>query len=203
MDRRHRSQIIVDLIHEYNIEVMAEIGVWRGRTMKRILRSDAADILKEYWAVDIWKAIDPEYYTGREYCSFARVHTTNVGPDTYRNPSWQDLYLNSCKYMPWFKQLRVVRASSVDTVEKLWPEHYFPDGYFDLVFIDADHHYEAVKGDILSWLRVLKRSGIMCGHDYKSYKYPGVAQAVDEIFGEKNIIKASDHVWIRKFGEKQ
>lgn len=56
----------------------------------------------------------------------------------------------------------------------------FPDGYFDLVFIDAQHSYEAVKADVLTWRPKVKAGGILAGHDY-GRGHPGVMAAVDEL----------------------
>lgn len=39
---------------------------------------------------------------------------------------------------------------------------------FDLIFIDADHSYEATKLDIQSWKDKIKKGGILCGHDCES-----------------------------------
>ncbi len=36
---------------------------------------------------------------------------------------------------------------------------------FDIIFIDGDHRYSAVKQDILDWLPKLKEGGLLCGHD--------------------------------------
>ncbi len=51
---------------------------------------------------------------------------------------------------------------------------------FDLVFIDADHSYEATKADIDAWLPLVRVGGVICGHDYGIARYPGVRKAVDE-----------------------
>lgn len=42
----------------------------------------------------------------------------------------------------------------------------FPDYYFDLVFIDADHHKNFVIEDVLAWTPKVKKKGILSGHDF-------------------------------------
>ncbi len=48
----------------------------------------------------------------------------------------------------------------------------------DAIFIDGDHSYEAVRGDISRWLPLLRSGGTLCGHDLDR---PGVSQAVEEL----------------------
>ena len=57
----------------------------------------------------------------------------------------------------------------------------FNDSYFDFVYIDADHEYEAVKNDILHWWPKVKKGGLLCGHDYATPAIPGVSVAVNEV----------------------
>jgi hypothetical protein len=59
-----------------------------------------------------------------------------------------------------------------------------------MVFIDADHSYEAVKQEI-AWARKLDIM-IISGHDYNQ-THPGVIRAVDEAFGKK--IEVVGNVW--------
>ena len=56
----------------------------------------------------------------------------------------------------------------------------FEDNYFDMVFIDAEHTYEAVKQDIQDWYPKVKRGGFLAGHDRE---FPGVTKALGEEFG--------------------
>jgi hypothetical protein len=57
------------------------------------------------------------------------------------------------------------------------------------VFIDAAHDYDNVKADILAWYPKCK--GVIAGHDY-FLTYPGVMNAVDELF-ENEVIKKYEY----------
>jgi hypothetical protein len=69
----------------------------------------------------------------------------------------------------------------------------FPDNYFDLIYIDADHTYEGCLQDIKDWYPKVKSGGFVTGDDYTRAraKYTGVVfgviEAVDEFFKEKNL----------------
>jgi cephalosporin hydroxylase len=68
----------------------------------------------------------------------------------------------------------------------------------DFVFIDAGHTYEDAKADIEAWWNHVAPNGWMCGDDYCEH-YPGVVQAVNEFFVERNIpVKCIDgtDLWV-------
>jgi predicted O-methyltransferase YrrM len=72
-----------------------------------------------------------------------------------------------------------------------------PEGCFDLVVVDADHCYEAVKFDILHYGPLLRSGGILCGHDYR----PGdglVSKAVDELLTRPEILHKGVIWWAQK-----
>jgi len=153
---------------------MAEIGVWRSKTMVRVLRS-CSGLISEYWAIDQWMPIPMSRGTRRE---------RNVTPEL-----WEAQHLHACNLMvQWFPQIRVVRADAAVVVG------IFPDGYFDLVFLDADHHYDSVRRDIQVWLPKVRKGGILTGHDYTE-RFVGVRKAVDEYFNGQ--VEISSEVWIR------
>jgi hypothetical protein len=52
----------------------------------------------------------------------------------------------------------------------------FPDGAFDIVYIDAEHDRESVEADIKAWRPKAKH--LLAGHDY--YVFKGVRQAVQD-----------------------
>jgi precorrin-6B methylase 2 len=82
--------------------------------------------------------------------------------------------------------LEVMKMSSLEAVQQVNGEG------FDMVFIDGEHTYENTKADIQAWLPKTRK--VICGHDY-SEKWPGVIQAVQEIFGE---VKVTDSIWYKE-----
>lgn len=91
---------------------------------------------------------------------------------------------------------KVLRMSSQEASEM------FRNHYFDFVYIDADHRYEAVRQDLMLWYSKVRPGGIIAGHDYRDgtvdwesglRSYYGVKQAVDEFFNDKKLeIKTTD-----------
>jgi cephalosporin hydroxylase len=70
------------------------------------------------------------------------------------------------------------------------------DDSVNLVCIDGDHSYDAVKKDIQLYLPKVKRGGILCGHDYGG-NWEGVIRAVDEVVGKPDRVFASTH-WLKE-----
>lgn len=65
------------------------------------------------------------------------------------------------------------------------------DQHADLIFIDANHEYEAVKADIEAWYPKVKSGGILAGHDLV---YAGVRRAVEEKF--HGMIQYYPNIWV-------
>lgn len=73
---------------------------------------------------------------------------------------------------------------------------YIQDGSLDLVFIDADHSYNAVKEDVELWQPKVRKGGILCGHDYRNAAHRGVEKAVLELFPQEFVNFFPDcYVW--------
>lgn len=70
-------------------------------------------------------------------------------------------------------------------------------GLVDVLYIDGDHRYEAVRQDILSFTPLLKTGGVLAGHDYTdNTDHPhilGVRRAVDELVTVERVF--SDTSW--------
>lgn len=64
-------------------------------------------------------------------------------------------------------------------IDSLKAASFFQDNFFNFVYIDSSHRYEATKNEIRLWYHKVKDGGILAGHDYKSN--PSVKKAVDEV----------------------
>ncbi len=85
--------------------------------------------------------------------------------------------------------VRSSRVKVIDMDKDVFYESY--DGPSPaMVFLDADHRYEATLTDIDWALSV--GSDVICGHDY-SDSVPGVVQAVDERGGASALV---DSLWV-------
>ena len=66
---------------------------------------------------------------------------------------------------------------------------------FDLIYVDGEHTYEAVKKDIELWL--IRARYFIAGHDYQNRHHPYVAKAVQDSVGEPHQT-FRDTSWIKK-----
>lgn len=166
----HRS-ILIDLIEGEGGGKFAEIGVERGKTCKTLLRY-CGDIITEYWAIDPWTIV------------------TSGKRQDWSQERWDNTYSGVLKLMDDYPQLRVLRMPSVKGAVLAKYEGL----KFDIVFIDGDHSYEMVRADILCWKSLVRKGGLLTGHDYSS-RYVEVVRAVDELLGKDNIMKLPGKMW--------
>jgi predicted O-methyltransferase YrrM len=80
-----------------------------------------------------------------------------------------------------------IKGYSYDVADQL------PNNSMDLIFIDADHSYDAVKKDIIAYTPKLKKNGLLTGHDID---YPGVNKAIKEMIKDFDV--GPNNVWIKK-----
>ena len=132
---------------------VVEIGSWKGKSTGALLKGSASSG-GTVCAVDHFNGSPTDESEG-----FATV---------------QDVYAQFMAHVGNASNLNVMRMSSKDAAP------YFDTASVDMVFIDADHSYEACSRDIDMWLPKIKFGGQICGHDYDVCS--GVKQAVDERF---------------------
>lgn len=122
-----------------------------------------------------------------EFTEFYCVDPWEFNPQLTKNIDLA--YQNTLKNLaPFGEKIHIRKAWSPKASEE------FEDEYFDFIYIDGDHTYEAVKADMEGWWDKLKVGGIMSGHDYG---WPGVRKAVDEFALEYGVkIRATGIVGI-------
>jgi len=118
-----------------------------------------------------WVGVDP-YLNREDY---------NTGDKDYE---WVDGKLKNRT------NARLIRTTSVNA------SAFFPPRTFDLVFLDARHDFSSVEEDIVHWINLVRRGGILCGHDFQ-WQYPGLTMAVSSISVKvnKEIHLATDGMW--------
>lgn len=141
----------------------AEIGVCVADTSSYLLEQ-VPDLFLVM--VDAWRAADPDGAWAKSRDNLAR-----------RSQADMDQWRDDAKLRTDFAQARrlIIALPSIEAAVDV------PNGSLDLVFIDAEHTYDAVKADIAAWLPKVRSGGILAGHDYGSMrKFAGVKHAVDE-----------------------
>lgn len=98
-----------------------------------------------------------------------------------------------------FDRFHAQHADRVTKVKARSPQAatLFPDESFDVVYIDADHTYEAVAADIRAWHPKVKTGGWICGHDY-GWPWLGVIRAVGELLGKPKYVMRDGSWMFRK-----
>lgn len=150
---------------------IVEVGVWKGRTTK--LLAQTTNRRAKIWAIDHWKGVpdDPNQQA-----------TLYEAADA----SGDAVYAEFCQNLKVEIAAGRVLAVRLDT--KAAAAHLLETRgrTFDMIFLDADHRYEAIRADIEAFTPLLVRGGLLCGHDY-SERWPGVVQAVDELVPQREV----------------
>lgn len=184
MKMADQAPVLADIIDKHNIHIFAEIGVWKFKMVKKLMIDPSViRTIKEYWAIDPYREIS-EY--ANQYHDKSMYEMSKI-----TQHQWDSLYYRVCKYLLWFHQVKLLRLSSRKAAALF---SRYRKIYFDMVFIDAIHMYDAVKEDISLWLPLIRKGGILSGHDY-GLLYPEVKQAVDELLPDA-IIFPESCVWM-------
>jgi predicted O-methyltransferase YrrM len=154
--------IVQNLLQDVENPIIAEIGVAYGYHAENILHSlpDAT-----FYGIDPYLAgYDQKDPLVQEMCSLLNEHEPQRAMDR--------VYAVAADKLTAFgNRARLLRQKSVQAAAG------FADGFFDLVFIDGEHTYEAVQNDLRAWWGKVKSPGILCGDDYS---WADVRRAVDE-----------------------
>jgi len=162
MSAKFRARAIFERLKDIKNPVVAEIGVFTGALSAQLLKRPDLTL----YMIDSWGTNHSQ-----EYKDTNDFHTTLTAQQQENNYNRSNNV--AIEFQPRGKMLRMDSVAAASE---------FEDGFFDLVFIDADHSYEGCKADIIAWSPKTK---ILSGHDYENntqdFKF-GVTEAVDEFF---------------------
>jgi predicted O-methyltransferase YrrM len=166
-DQGSLINIILNKLDTKNKLKIVEIGVYKGRgTAIWNVELINQNIDYEYYAIDNFKGSAEHVQSGIE-------------------PRYEEAVAN---LKPIEHKIQLIEADSIEASKT------YKNNYFDIIYIDAAHDYESVKNDITAWLPKLKLGGIISGDDYIA-GWPGVVQAVDEIFASDTINTVGNQQW--------
>lgn len=162
--------------------ICAEIGVLRGDFSARILEVVRP---RELHLIDPWHFMPSNQI-----------------------PQWQmdEWHESVCRR---FERERAAGVVTIHREPSIEAGRRFADAYFDWVYIDGDHAYEAVKRDLETYYEKLKPGGYLTGDDYHFAGDwdDGVTIAVDEFIArgictpmylKRNSIKKHSQFMLRK-----
>lgn len=177
---REYYHVIPSLINKFGYKVGAEIGVAYGGHSEAILRNTGVQTLY---------SIDP----------YSLEHDNTDG---YTLPNGQWFTQKEYEELNAFAQTRLFKVAK-ERSKFLRLSSHAAFSYFcnkielDFVFIDARHRYEDLYTDIYLWKDVIRKGGMISGHDYNHESYPGIKRAVDEWFPStiKTVHVEDGNVW--------
>lgn len=129
---------------------IVEIGVWSGRSALAMAVACRGSN-KRVFAVDPWRDYNQANIMVSDrlsewgFNSFEEVYET---------------FLLNCRRFELEPWIVPIRSTSIE-VAGVWSH-----GPVSMVFIDANHDYDAVINDVNAWLPLIKPGGLICGDDW-------------------------------------
>lgn len=121
-----------------------EVGVAAG-VFSEIIRDVCSP--DELYLVDPWEMPPADYAGGDVFKTITKEELAGWRARVERN-------------LERFDNVFVYETTSVEAAKKFEPR------YFDVVYIDANHSYDAALADLNAWHRTVREGGSLCGHDF-------------------------------------
>jgi len=159
--------------------ITAEIGVFKGQFSKHILEITKP---KELHLIDVWWKLYGEYYSDwGAYTDFGKLSTKDAYQQVLDNTQSNR---DACKFHV---------GDSLEMLKEM------PDQYFDWIYLDSSHSYEATLAELKLLDVKMKPEGIITGHDWTpapNSQHYGVSVAVKEFCQATNweLFLLDDHI---------
>lgn len=164
-----------------NDSIFVEVGIWKGKSICFL-----GELLKQcnktpkVFAVDTFKGTPNDEIQQKEI--------QNLGGSTL------SLFKSYLKDLSLENLIIPLELDSIEASKK------FQDNSIDIIFIDGDHSYEAVRKDLQAWFHKMKNNSIMSGHDFW---HEPLRKAVEDFFISKHLnpTAVSDTSWTVKINK--
>ena len=168
--------------------VILDVGTWKGLATHTIASvAKANQIPVDIIAIDTWLG-NPQFWTDG-------IDQPDMGAALLKRNGFPQVYFEFINLMWHFDHQDVISPlplSSTQAAEVL----RFYNIRADIIYIDADKEYEAVKEDVANFWGLLQYGGVMIGDGY-TQDFPGVIQAVDQVAESIGIpVEIHDSLWV-------
>lgn len=140
---------------------IAEIGVFKGANAQRLLTMP----LKKLYLIDPYIPYNINRLQEIDHIKNELDEAKNVMVGKFINHPLKD-------------KIEIIFEDSGVASKK------FADYFFDYVYIDGNHSYDAVRDDLSYWYPKVKKGGFLAGHDFT---YQPVSRAVNEFAAKRGL----------------
>jgi hypothetical protein len=174
----NQRQQIKEYLNNISDSVVCEVGTRTGDFLENTLLTNNCKLLI---AIDIW----------------TNTGNINQNDNDYDQQELDKQYIETFNKFLSNPNIKILREFSNKA------HKFFPDNFFDFVYIDADHSENGCYEDLNNWYPKVKIGGILSGHDYiskelcKLYGHKtefGVIEAVSKFKIENNILSNNFHL---------
>lgn len=164
---------IESYFYDITDKICIEIGVQKGDWAKELVKCGP----KHLYLVDCWEHQDEKIYAN---------DSSNV--DNEQQNKLYDFVIQRFKN---YNNVTVIKEYSANAVK------LFEDGFFDFLYLDANHNTEYVYQDLNAWWSKVKIGGCMSGHDINNKWDKCVRTALNRFCLEKgvNFITLNRNSW--------
>lgn len=150
---------------------IVEIGSWKGRSTRALADNCPGFV----YAVDHWR--------GQELTADPTSLDAEIA-ERGSDSIYEEFKANLDGVFLYPMRMSSIEAAAV-MKSRLKP---------DMVFIDGEHAYAGVKADIETWLPLMAKDGLLCGHDWW---HGGIKQAVRELCPGFQVVPETNIWWVR------
>jgi hypothetical protein len=159
--------ILRRLVHDLKPPLIIEVGSWKGRSAVNMARYGLEVGLDlELLCVDSWLGSPEHWLKDFESDWYRSLRIRNGSPTIY------DTFLRNVIEAGLADVITPFRVPSATAFHVLDALHVRAR----LIYLDAGHEEDAVRGDLDLYMRLLAADGVLCGDDYGTW--PGVTRAV-------------------------